>query len=144
MKFCSKCGKEIADEAVICPGCGCAVQQNKSVNIAENCEKAAKGSVTTNTIGGILLGIGIVIGWFFNVWIGAALCLIAELVVLSPNSKINKLIKNNSADKKESKAMAKKLSKELKKKYFAFKFSFVLAYISLAFLVFFALISSIM
>lgn len=27
MKFCSKCGKEIADEAVICTGCGCAVEQ---------------------------------------------------------------------------------------------------------------------
>ena len=25
MKFCSKCGKELMDEAVICPGCGCAV-----------------------------------------------------------------------------------------------------------------------
>ena len=25
MKFCSKCGKELVDEAVICPGCGCAV-----------------------------------------------------------------------------------------------------------------------
>ena len=24
MKFCSHCGKEIADEAVVCPGCGCA------------------------------------------------------------------------------------------------------------------------
>ena len=25
MKFCSKCGKEILDEAVVCPNCGCAV-----------------------------------------------------------------------------------------------------------------------
>lgn len=25
MKFCSKCGKEILDEAVVCPSCGCAV-----------------------------------------------------------------------------------------------------------------------
>ena len=25
MAFCSKCGKEIMDEAVICPGCGCPV-----------------------------------------------------------------------------------------------------------------------
>ncbi len=25
MKFCQKCGKEIMDEAVICPACGCAV-----------------------------------------------------------------------------------------------------------------------
>jgi len=30
MKYCEKCGKEIMDEAVICPGCGCAV--GKSVN----------------------------------------------------------------------------------------------------------------
>lgn len=29
MKFCSKCGKEIADEAVICTGCGCAVEQTE-------------------------------------------------------------------------------------------------------------------
>ena len=26
MKFCQKCGKEIMDAAVICPGCGCAVE----------------------------------------------------------------------------------------------------------------------
>ena len=25
MKFCAKCGKEIMDEAVICPNCGCEV-----------------------------------------------------------------------------------------------------------------------
>ena len=25
MKYCSKCGKEILDEAVVCPGCGCQV-----------------------------------------------------------------------------------------------------------------------
>ena len=24
MKFCSKCGKELMDEAIICPHCGCA------------------------------------------------------------------------------------------------------------------------
>ncbi len=30
MKYCSKCGKEIMDEAVVCPGCGC-LQDNKPV-----------------------------------------------------------------------------------------------------------------
>ena len=25
MKFCSKCGKEILEEAIVCPNCGCAV-----------------------------------------------------------------------------------------------------------------------
>ena len=25
MKYCSKCGRELFDEAVVCPGCGCAI-----------------------------------------------------------------------------------------------------------------------
>lgn len=29
MKYCSKCGKEILDEAVICPHCGCAADNRK-------------------------------------------------------------------------------------------------------------------
>lgn len=29
MKYCTKCGKELFDEAVICPNCGCMVQENK-------------------------------------------------------------------------------------------------------------------
>lgn len=33
MKFCSKCGKEINEEAVICVHCGCSIAQNK---VAEN------------------------------------------------------------------------------------------------------------
>ena len=28
MKFCGSCGKELVDEAVVCPGCGCAVAAN--------------------------------------------------------------------------------------------------------------------
>ena len=26
MKYCSKCGRELFEEAVVCPGCGCALQ----------------------------------------------------------------------------------------------------------------------
>ena len=29
MKFCSKCGKEIHDDSIICPGCGCSVESKK-------------------------------------------------------------------------------------------------------------------
>lgn len=32
MKFCSKCGKELIDEAIICPGCGCAVVKPPELN----------------------------------------------------------------------------------------------------------------
>ena len=31
MKYCEKCGKEIMDEAVVCPGCGCAVRGNNVI-----------------------------------------------------------------------------------------------------------------
>lgn len=31
MKYCSKCGKELFDEAVICPGCGCPVESIHAV-----------------------------------------------------------------------------------------------------------------
>ncbi len=58
MKFCSKCGKELCDEAVICTGCGCAVEGVTAVqgrakrNEASGLQLAAKilmivGAVTT-------------------------------------------------------------------------------------------------
>ena len=36
MKYCSKCGKEIMDKAVICPGCGCAQENNVQNNVQGN------------------------------------------------------------------------------------------------------------
>lgn len=33
---------------------------------------------------------------FVNAWIGLVLCLVAELVALSPNSKLQKTFKNNN------------------------------------------------
>lgn len=38
MKYCSKCGREIMDEAVICPNCGCAVASNRGVKPVEDDE----------------------------------------------------------------------------------------------------------
>ncbi len=31
MKFCQHCGKEVMNEAVICPGCGCPIQATNNV-----------------------------------------------------------------------------------------------------------------
>ena len=36
MKYCQKCGKEIMDETVICPGCGGKVADEKHTNNAGN------------------------------------------------------------------------------------------------------------
>ena len=35
MKYCSKCGSEIHDEAVICTHCGCSVAQTQGVSSAD-------------------------------------------------------------------------------------------------------------
>lgn len=40
MKYCSKCGKEIMDEAVVCPGCGCAQENNVQGNNAPQIKEA--------------------------------------------------------------------------------------------------------
>lgn len=34
--FCSKCGKEIMDEAVICPNCGCYTENSQKKNTASS------------------------------------------------------------------------------------------------------------
>lgn len=36
MKFCTHCGKELFEEAVICPGCGCAVGTAAVPTVAKN------------------------------------------------------------------------------------------------------------
>ena len=59
--FCSKCGKEIADEAVICTGCGCAVKDliiNNTVSTRTKKEKKTSAAVTLGII-------GIVFAWLF-------------------------------------------------------------------------------
>ena len=67
MKFCSKCGKEIHDEAVICIYCGCAVadarergESNNCVQIRRFCD-AVKPVNVLSIVGIVLcLGIGII------------------------------------------------------------------------------------
>lgn len=58
MKYCSRCGKEIMDEAVVCPGCGCAVKSDALQNAVEPQKNKSQAS--------LILGIiGIVFAWLF-------------------------------------------------------------------------------
>ena len=58
--YCSVCGKEILDESVICPGCGCMVKHTNTKSLASTTETAKK--TQTSLILGI---IGIVFAWLF-------------------------------------------------------------------------------
>ena len=40
MKFCEKCGKEIMDEATVCPGCGCPVHVDEKANLNNESDKS--------------------------------------------------------------------------------------------------------
>ena len=40
MKFCTKCGKELTDEAVICLNCGCFVNESKQEKAKEEDSKS--------------------------------------------------------------------------------------------------------
>lgn len=39
MKFCSKCGNQLVDEAVVCPNCGCAVAEANAANFGTTAAK---------------------------------------------------------------------------------------------------------
>ena len=55
--FCRKCGKEIDDEAVVCIGCGCSVEE-KPKNTEDN-----ENQTTIGILMGLFLGlIGLIIG----------------------------------------------------------------------------------
>jgi len=145
MKICSKCGKELVDAAVVCTGCGCPVRTEakpKEVSL----DALVKGAATTNMIAAIALALGIACALFVNVWAGVALCLVAELVALAPNSKLQKALKDNykNLDQKARKDACSKCTKELKAKYSGFKFSFILAGLSLVCLILFAMLGNAM
>ena len=75
MKYCTHCGKELLDEAVICVGCGCAVSvQSTQAVIASPAEGKAllntlSQRLNTNGIIWLVIGIlqvlgGIYLNWF--------------------------------------------------------------------------------
>ncbi len=50
MKFCQKCGKEIMDQAVVCPACGCAVQSSQVSVQSDKDDKANIGLIILSVL----------------------------------------------------------------------------------------------
>ena len=89
MKYCSHCGKELFDEAVLCPGCGCEVG-SKRQDISTTDAKAllVKLSEKEKTNGVIWLIIGILQilgGIFINWW----MIIVGVLNIVSSINDIN-------------------------------------------------------
>ena len=69
MKYCEKCGKELFDEAVICPGCGCSVSGNSQKSNTDVYYKQLSNRVKINgiiwiCIAGIQLILAMTVDWF--------------------------------------------------------------------------------
>lgn len=45
MKYCSHCGKEVMDETVVCPNCGCAINNARSISTAAAGEDVPSGGL---------------------------------------------------------------------------------------------------
>ena len=102
MKYCSHCGAEIMEEAVICPKCGCAVaggvldqkkaevkkEEHKHVKSAESLKDHPWEIVSLSAFGFLFLSIfiGSLVGYYANMfamlWIFAICQLIAAVVYL--------------------------------------------------------------
>ena len=100
--FCSKCGKEIADEALICPQCGCATAnynqpfatqnaqpENNSIYsqdyvVLKEFEEKVNSLYAISIIAAVLfLGIGIIFS--FAVWAKAKTISIPSITTTNPN-----------------------------------------------------------
>lgn len=93
--FCSKCGNEIADEALICPKCGCATANYQRQTITNSAysedyvaikefEEKAKSIRAVGIVALVLfLGIGIIFS--FAVWLKAKGIRIPKITTTNPN-----------------------------------------------------------
>jgi len=157
-KFCSHCGKELLLAAVMCPGCGCMVEQptrqmQNNSTPKKTTPKATLKPVTyeeiiqnaniTNIISAALLVVSAIVWWCFSVYGGAIIALAAELVVLIPNTKLQNQFKRNGLGK-ENKNEIKEITNDLKAKKTAFRFSFIIAVLSLCCLILYLLLPEFM
>ena len=91
-KFCSHCGKELLDEAVICPGCGCKVGTSSNAAPTEkNIVNELSNKVKTNgiiwlCIGGVQVFVGLYVYWL--VLIVAVINIILGITDIRYSSKI--------------------------------------------------------
>ena len=131
MKYCSKCGKELLDEAVICVGCGCAVEAQRSNQITQitldtevKCyylEKNHRKFMTFVIAGFSLLLLGIISFLLINIWVGALVTFLSLFFAIIPQNLVKKEIKKSNLGTEE-----KAYTKRIIKKYNYYKLSFII------------------
>jgi hypothetical protein len=73
--YCSKCGKQIEDGAMFCPGCGAALQNNQNISVSNQNTKNGAGMA----IASLVLGIIGIIAWIIPI-IGLPIGIVALIL----------------------------------------------------------------
>lgn len=95
--FCSKCGAQIMDEAVVCPKCGCATRGTQPTKIATSSPASVEQPVNVNNTINSIRTLGIVsivfallfalVGWICSI-----------IGIVKSNSLINMGVKDSRLD----------------------------------------------
>ena len=69
MKYCTHCGKELLDEAVFCPGCGCTTNYKRTESVdGKALLNTLSQRINTNGIIWLVIGILQILGGIFYNW----------------------------------------------------------------------------
>ena len=63
MKFCSKCGNELLDDAVVCPKCGCATDYEKVSTYSQSSTSQTNGFAIAGFVCSFFIPL---LGWIFG------------------------------------------------------------------------------
>lgn len=98
MKYCTHCGKELPDEAVLCIGCGCAVGHSAILPTFNTSELVHQLSQRININGIIWLVIGIlqILGGIFINWFLLIVGVLNIISALNDISYSKTVLKNQS------------------------------------------------
>ena len=116
MKYCNHCGKELSDEAVICVGCGCPIENKNSdyeidSNICQYIESHSK-AISILTVSAILcIFSGILLYLFLSVWIGTIFILFALFITFSVRISFKRYIFSFCNSKRQFQIAVKKINK---------------------------------
>lgn len=121
MKYCSKCGKELFDEAVICPGCGCPVETVNNVQTANKDIDAGVEKIAENEnkilwflIASAILGLaGLILYLFVHIVIGVILSVIAVFAIGVFDFNIKQSLKLCNYNKEDLKKIYLKAGKKI-------------------------------
>ena len=120
MKYCTHCGKELSDEAVICVGCGCPIE-NKNENknsdyeidskICQYIESHFKAISILTVLALLCVFSGIILYLFLSVWIGTIFILFALFITLAIRISLKRYIFSFCNSKSQYKRVVKKINK---------------------------------